>query len=122
MSLFKKIFSKEKKETLDKGLEKSQSNFFSKLSKAVAGKTEVDEEVFDDLEDVLVSSDVGLPPPLRSLTALKKGWPAINTSAPTNSTRSLEKKSPACFLKLKAAKPRNLRSPIRSLMWSWLLA
>ena len=60
MSLFKNIFSKEKKETLDKGLEKSKSNFFSKLGKAVAGKSKVDEDVLDDLEDVLVSSDVGI--------------------------------------------------------------
>ena len=53
MSLFKKIFSKEKKETLDKGLEKSKSSFFSKMSKAVAGKSKVDDEVLDDLELVL---------------------------------------------------------------------
>tara|TARA_R100001369_G_scaffold36196_2_gene61573 strand:- start:22089 stop:23045 length:957 start_codon:yes stop_codon:yes gene_type:complete len=60
MSLFKKLFSKEKKETLDKGLEKSKTDFFSKMSKAVAGKSKVDDEVLDDLEDVLVSSDVGV--------------------------------------------------------------
>ncbi len=60
MSFFKKIFSKEKKETLDKGLEKSSSSFFDKLGKAVAGKSKVDDEVLDDLEDVLVSSDVGV--------------------------------------------------------------
>ena len=56
MSFFKKIFSKEKKETLDKGLEKSKENFFGKLSKAVAGKSKVDDEVLDDLEEVLVTS------------------------------------------------------------------
>ncbi|MFN4762733.1 signal recognition particle-docking protein FtsY [Gillisia sp. Q332] len=60
MSLFKKIFSKEKKETLDKGLEKSKDNFLSKMSKAVAGKSKVDEDVLDDLEEVLISSDVGV--------------------------------------------------------------
>lgn len=60
MSFFKKIFSKEKKETLDKGLEKSKENFFGKLSKAVAGKSKVDDEVLDDLEEVLVASDVGV--------------------------------------------------------------
>lgn len=60
MSLFKKMFSREKKETLDKGLEKSKNDFFSKLGKAVAGKSKVDDEVLDDLEDVLVSSDVGV--------------------------------------------------------------
>ncbi|WP_103865002.1 signal recognition particle-docking protein FtsY [Aquimarina sp. I32.4] len=60
MGLFKKIFSSEKKETLDKGLEKSKTNFFSKLSKAVAGKSKVDDDVLDDLEEVLVTSDVGV--------------------------------------------------------------
>jgi len=60
MNFFKKIFSSEKKETLDKGLEKTNSSFFSKLGKAVAGKSKVDEEVLDDLEEVLVSSDVGI--------------------------------------------------------------
>lgn len=60
MNFFKKIFSKDKKETLDKGLEKSKTSFFSKLGKAVAGKSKVDDDVLDDLEDVLVSSDVGI--------------------------------------------------------------
>ncbi|WP_299437684.1 signal recognition particle-docking protein FtsY [uncultured Aquimarina sp.] len=60
MSLFKKILSSEKKETLDKGLEKSKTSFFSKLSKAVAGKSKVDDDVLDNLEEVLVTSDVGV--------------------------------------------------------------
>lgn len=60
MSFFKKIFSSEKKESLDKGLEKSKSSFFSKLSKAVAGKSKVDDDVLDNLEEVLVTSDVGV--------------------------------------------------------------
>jgi len=60
MSFFKKIFSKEKKETLDKGLEKSKTSFFDKMSKAVAGKSKVDADVLDNLEEVLVTSDVGV--------------------------------------------------------------
>ncbi len=60
MGLFKNIFSSEKKQTLDKGLEKSKTNFFSKLSKAVAGKSKVDDDVLDDLEEVLITSDVGV--------------------------------------------------------------
>lgn len=60
MGLFKKIFSKEKKEKLDQGLEKSKSNFFNKLGKAVAGKSKVDDDVLDDLEELLISSDVGV--------------------------------------------------------------
>jgi len=72
MSLFKKIFSKEKKETLDKGLEKSKSSFFSKLSKAVAGKSKVDDDVLDNLEEVLVSSDVGVETTLKIIDRIEE--------------------------------------------------
>lgn len=60
MSIFKKIFSKEKKETLDKGLEKTKESVFSKLSRAVAGKSSVDSDVLDELEEALITSDVGV--------------------------------------------------------------
>jgi len=71
MSLFKKIFSKEKKETLDKGLEKSKTSFFSKLSKAVAGKSKVDDDVLDNLEEVLISSDVGVATTLKIIDRIE---------------------------------------------------
>jgi len=71
MSLFKKIFSKEKKETLDKGLEKSSTTFLSKLSKAVAGKSKVDDDVLDNLEEVLVSSDVGVETTLKIINRIE---------------------------------------------------
>jgi fused signal recognition particle receptor len=71
MSLFKKIFSSQKKETLDKGLEKTKTNFFSKLGKAVAGKAKVDEDVLDNLEEVLVSSDVGVDTTLKIITRIE---------------------------------------------------
>src|SRR5512133_1155171 len=54
------FLGKEKKETLDKGLEKTKESVFHKLSRAVAGKSKVDDEVLDNLEEVLVSSDVGV--------------------------------------------------------------
>ncbi len=54
------FFSKEKKESLDKGLEKTKTNFFDQLSKAVVGKSKVDEEVLDELEELLVHADVGI--------------------------------------------------------------
>ena len=60
MSWFKNIFKKEEKESLDKGLEKSSQGFFDKISRAVVGKSKVDDEVLDDLEDVLIASDVGV--------------------------------------------------------------
>ncbi len=60
MSFFKKFFTKEKKEDLDKGLEKTKTGIFSKISRAVAGKSKIDDEVLDELEGILISSDVGL--------------------------------------------------------------
>ncbi|WP_248723520.1 signal recognition particle-docking protein FtsY [Seonamhaeicola sp. ML3] len=72
MSFFKKIFSSEKKETLDKGLEKSKSSFFGKLSKAVAGKSKVDDEVLDNLEEVLVTSDVGVNTTLKIIERIEE--------------------------------------------------
>ncbi len=72
MGLFKKLFSREKKETLDKGLEKSKTTFFSKLSKAVAGKSKVDDEVLDELEEVLVTSDVGVETTLKVIERIEE--------------------------------------------------
>ena len=65
MSIFNRIFKRskeeqEQKEALDQGLEKTKQNFFAKISKAVAGKDKVDEEILDELEDALISSDVGI--------------------------------------------------------------
>lgn len=60
MSVFKKFFSRDKKETLDKGLEKTKQSVFSKLSRAVAGKSTVDSDVLDELEEALITSDVGV--------------------------------------------------------------
>ena len=60
MGLFSNIFSKkEKKEVLDAGLEKTKTSFFGKLTRAIAGKSKVDEEVLDQLEEILITSDVG---------------------------------------------------------------
>ena len=71
MSFLKNIFSKEKKETLDKGLEKTKSSFFNKLSKAVAGKSTVDDDVLDNLEEVLVTSDVGVDTTLKIIDRIE---------------------------------------------------
>jgi fused signal recognition particle receptor len=71
MSFFKKIFSSEKKSTLDKGLEKSKSSFFEKLGKAVAGKSKVDDSVLDNLEEVLVTSDVGVETTLKIINRIE---------------------------------------------------
>ena len=81
MNFFKKIFSSDKREpviseqakqTLDKGLEKSKTSFFSKLTKAVAGKSRVDADVLDNLEEVLVASDVGVNTTLKIIERIEK--------------------------------------------------
>lgn len=81
MSFFKKIFSSNKsepviseqeKQVLDKGLEKTKTSFFSKLTKAVAGKSKVDDEVLDNLEEVLISSDVGVNTTLKIIQRIEK--------------------------------------------------
>lgn len=70
MGLFN-VFSKEKKETLDKGLEKSKDSFFSKLGKAVAGKSTVDDAILDELEEVLITSDVGVDTTVRVIERIE---------------------------------------------------
>jgi fused signal recognition particle receptor len=80
MSFFKKLFSSDKKETslseevkvsLDKGLEQSKTTFFTKLTKAVAGKTKVDADVLDNLEEILISSDVGVNTTLKIIERIE---------------------------------------------------
>src|SRR5690349_3033434 len=66
------LFSKEKKETLDKGLEKSKESFFSKLGKAIVGKSTVDDDVLDNLEEILVSSDVGVETTLKIIERIQQ--------------------------------------------------
>jgi fused signal recognition particle receptor len=65
------LFSKEKKESLDKGLEKTKDNFFSKLGKAIAGKSTVDDDVLDNLEEILVTSDVGVETTLKIIERIQ---------------------------------------------------
>ena len=72
MNFFKKLFSSEKKETLDKGLEKSKTSFFDKLTRASAGKSKVDDDILDELEGVLVSSDVGVDTTLKIIERIEK--------------------------------------------------
>lgn len=60
MGFFDRLFGKKEKETLDQGLEKTKQGFFTKITKAIAGKSTVDEEVLDNLEEALVSADVGI--------------------------------------------------------------
>ncbi len=72
MGLFSFFSSKEQKQDLDKGLEKTRTSVFNKITKAVAGKSTVDEEVLDDLEEILVTSDVGVETTLKIIDRIEK--------------------------------------------------
>lgn len=71
MGLFD-FFSKEKKESLDKGLEKTKQSFLSKIARTIAGKSKVDDEVLDELEEVLISSDVGVDTTLKIIERIEE--------------------------------------------------
>ena len=66
------FFSKDKKETLDKGLSKTKESVFSKITKAIAGKSKVDDDVLDNLEEVLITSDVGVDTTLKIIDRIEK--------------------------------------------------
>jgi len=97
MALFK-FFSKEKKETLDKGLEKTKQSFFSKIARTVVGKSKVDDEVLDNLEEVLITSDVGVETTLKIIGKIEErvardkvlGVDELNTILKEEITKLLE--------------------------------
>jgi fused signal recognition particle receptor len=72
MGFFDKLFGKKEKENLDAGLQKTKEGFFSKITKAIAGKTSVDEEVLDNLEEALVSADVGIDTTIQIIARIEK--------------------------------------------------
>lgn len=84
------FFSKDKKETLDKGLSKTKENVFSKITRAIAGKSKVDDEVLDNLEEVLITSDVGVDTTLKIISRIEKRVSAdkyVNTQELTSILR-----------------------------------
>ena len=72
MGIFKKYFTKEKKQDLNQGVEKTKKSLFGQIAKAVAGKTTVDESFLDELEGILISSDVGLDTTVKIIERLEK--------------------------------------------------
>jgi fused signal recognition particle receptor len=72
MGLFDKLFGKKEKQTLDEGLQKTKDSFFTRVGKAIAGKTTVDEEVLDSLEEALVSADVGVDTTIQIIDRIEK--------------------------------------------------
>src|SRR6266536_1626627 len=72
MGFFDKLFGKKEKESLDDGLQKTKEGFLSKITKAIAGKSTVDEEVLDNLEEALVSADVGIDTTVQIIARIEK--------------------------------------------------
>jgi fused signal recognition particle receptor len=71
MGFFNKFFSKEKKETLDKGLDRTKQGLFSKITRAIAGKSKIDDDVLDNLEEVFITSDVGVDTTLKIIERIQ---------------------------------------------------
>lgn len=72
MGFFKKLFSKEKKETLDNGLERTKQGFLDKITRAIAGKSKIDDDILDNLEEVFITSDVGVETTLKILDRIQQ--------------------------------------------------
>ena len=66
------LFSRDKKETLNKGLEKTKKSFFSKIARSIVGKSKVDADVLDNLEEILISSDVGVETTLKIIDRIEE--------------------------------------------------
>ena len=71
MSFFKRIFSKEKKQTLDQGLAKSKRSVFERVSRAIVGKKDIDADVIDELEEALITCDVGVETALKLIKRIE---------------------------------------------------
>src|SRR5882757_5617522 len=72
MGFFSKLFTKENKESLDQGLSKTKESFFGKIAKAVAGKSTVDADVLDNLEEVLITGDVGVTTTIKIIKRIEQ--------------------------------------------------
>ena len=72
MGFFNKLFGKKEKESLDEGLKKTKEGFFAKINRAIAGKSTVDEVVLDDLEEALVTADVGIETTVKIIERIEK--------------------------------------------------
>ena len=92
MGIFSFFSKKEKKEVLDAGLEKTKASVFSKLTRAIAGKSKVDDEVLDNLEEVLISSDVGVDTTLEIIGRIQERVARDKYVSTTGSGASCAKK------------------------------
>lgn len=94
------FFNNKKKETLDKGLEKTKESVFSKLARAVAGKSTVDDDVLDDLEEVLITSDVGVETTVKIIRRIEERVARDKYVSTSELDRILREKSLICSLKI----------------------
>ena len=111
MSMFSNLFSSEKKESLDKGLEKTKESFFGKLGKALVGKSTVDDEVLDNLEEILISSDVGVGTTLKIIQRIEQRVARDKYLGTSELNRILKKRLPDCFQKIMPLTSQTLKFP-----------
>ena len=114
------FFSKEKKETLDKGLSKTKENVFSKITRDIAGKSKVDDEVLDNLEEVLITSDVGVDTTLKIISRIEDRVARDKYVTTSELTAILREEIASCLQKIIRKTWSRLRfRKTRSRMSSW---
>ena len=114
------LFGKEKKETLDKGLEKSKESVLSKIGHAIAGKSTVDDDVLDNLEEALITSDVGVETTLRIIERIQARVKRDKYLGAQELNRILVEEIAACWQKTTRAMCSTLTLPCpTNLMSSW---
>ncbi len=125
MGFFDKLFGKKEKQTLDEGLQKTKESFFTRVGKAIAGKTTVDEEVLDNLEEALVSADVGIDTTIQIIERIEKRVARdkyLNTAELNSILRDeieqlLMESGPDKFRDFEVAGPKTLCNPGRWCKW-----
>ena len=111
MSFFKRIFSGKQKESLDSGLEKSRSNVFQKLSKVFTGRRRVDEELMDDLEEALITADVGVDTTVKILDRLRKRARFEAYAEVQELYMMLRERSAGCLMRMHKVPPPPMNRP-----------
>jgi fused signal recognition particle receptor len=114
MGLFDKLFGKKEKETLDQGLQKTKDGFLSKITKAIAGKSTVDEEVLDSLEDALVSADVGIDTTVQIIDRIEKRVSKDKYLGTGELNKILQQEIEALLVDAPAGNQYNFTSPMPS--------
>lgn len=112
MGFFDKLFGKKEKETLDQGLEKTRESFFSKITKAVAGKSTVDDEVLDNLEEALVSADVGIETTVKIIEKIEKRVAKDKYIGTSELNRILQEEIEALLVDAKEQSYRDFNTPM----------